>query len=250
MWGADLSRANLRDANLGAANLWQTNLKRADLTRANLRYVRLVETQMAGALVSGAAIYGASVWDIRGTPKAQRNLIITPADKPEITADSLEVAQFIYLLLSNKKIRHVIDTITSKVVLILGRFSPKRLTVLTKIRAKLRKRDYLPVLFDFEKPRNQTTVETTSTLAHMARFIIADLTDAKSVLEELRGIVPNLPSVVVQPVLLASQAAPGMFDFFQKFPWFLKPHLYASRTALLADLDRRVVGAAEAAVKR
>jgi hypothetical protein len=55
-------------------------------------------------------------------------LIITPENKPgpEITVDNIEVAQFIYLLLHNQKIRDVIDTITSKVVLILGRFSEKR----------------------------------------------------------------------------------------------------------------------------
>ena len=45
--------------------------------------------------------------------------------------DDLEIAQFIYLLLNNQKIRHVIDTITSKIVLILGRFTPERKAVLT-----------------------------------------------------------------------------------------------------------------------
>jgi len=49
------------------------------------------------------------------------NLIITDDNEPTITVDNLEVAQFIYLLLNNQKIRDVIDTITSKVVLILGR---------------------------------------------------------------------------------------------------------------------------------
>jgi len=47
-----------------------------------------------------------------------------------LSVDNLEAAQFIYLLLHNEKIRHVIDTITSKVVLILGRFAPERKPVL------------------------------------------------------------------------------------------------------------------------
>jgi hypothetical protein len=51
----------------------------------------------------------------------------------------------------------VIDTITSKVVLILGRFTPERKSVLDAIRDQLRKRNYLPVLFDFEKPSNRTS---------------------------------------------------------------------------------------------
>jgi hypothetical protein len=50
----------------------------------------------------------------------QENLIITPPGQADI--DNIKVAQFIYLLLNNKEIRDVIDTITSKAVLILGRF--------------------------------------------------------------------------------------------------------------------------------
>jgi hypothetical protein len=134
-----------------------------------------------------------------------------------------------------------IDTITSKVVLILGRFKPKRKAVLDAIREALRKRDYLPVLFDFEKSSSQTTVETISTLAHMARFVVADLTDAKSVLQELQAIVPSSPSVAVQPLRLASQEEPGMFDFLRKFPWVLETHRYATKQRLLAELDRMVI---------
>ena len=82
--------------------------------------------------------------------------------EPEITVDNLEVAQFIYLLLNNERIRHVIDTITSKAVLILGRFTPERKAVLDALREELRKRDYLPVLFDFDKPASKDLTETVS----------------------------------------------------------------------------------------
>jgi hypothetical protein len=60
----------------------------------------------------------------------QQNLIVTALDEPEVTVDNIEVAQFIHLLLHNEKIRHVIDTITSKAVLILGRFTDERKAVL------------------------------------------------------------------------------------------------------------------------
>ncbi|MBA3823562.1 MAG: hypothetical protein H0X24_06595 [Ktedonobacterales bacterium] len=36
--------------------------------------------------------------------------------------DDLEVAQFIYRLLNNQKLRNVIDTLAKRAVLILGRF--------------------------------------------------------------------------------------------------------------------------------
>jgi len=67
----------------------------------------------------------------------------------------LEVAQFVYLLVNNQRIRHVIDTITSKIVLILGRFTHERKAVLDALRDELRKRDYLPILFDFDKPASR-----------------------------------------------------------------------------------------------
>jgi hypothetical protein len=163
-------------------------------------------------------VYGLSAWDVQLRGAIQKDLVITPADTPTITVDNLEVAQFIYLLLNNQKIRHVIDTITSKVVLILGRFTPDRKPILDAIRDELRKRDYLPVLFDFEKPSNRDITETVSTLAHMARFVIADITDARSIPQELMAIVPSLPSVPVQPLLLASQQEYGMFEHFKRFP--------------------------------
>jgi sugar/nucleoside kinase (ribokinase family) len=123
----------------------------------------------------------------------QQNLVITPEGETAITVDNTKVAQFIYLLLNNKEIRDVIDTITSKAVLILGRFSKERKPVLDAIRDELRKpeHNYLPIVFDLQSSANQTTIETIKTLANMARFVIADLTDARSVLQELQAIVPS-----------------------------------------------------------
>ena len=155
----------------------------------------------------------------------QQNLVITSEDEPEITVDNIEVAQFIYFLLNNQKVRDVIDTITSKAVLILGRFTQERKPVLEALREELRQRKYLPILFDFEKPRSRTD-ETITLLARMARFVVADISDAKSVLQELRAIVPDLFSVAVQPIILAMQEEPGMFDFYQNFRSFLNVHRY------------------------
>jgi hypothetical protein len=143
-----------------------------------------------------------SAWNVRlsdGTE--QQNLIITDEDEPEVTTDDLEVAQFIYLLLHSEKTQRVIETITSKVVLILGRFSvPERSAILDALRDELRRRNYVPVVFDFETSRTQTTVTTVTLLARMARFVIADVSDAKSVLQELQAIVPNIAELPVQPM--------------------------------------------------
>lgn len=241
LWRANLSHADLSDTDLSSINLNGAILAAANLNRANLRFARLTAADVSEATFSGAYVYGSSLWNLKGTPKEQLDVVITPQTESPITVDDLELAQFIYLLLNNQKLRQVLDTISSKVVLILGRFSTERKPVLNAIRVQLRKHNYLPIMFDFEKPANQTTLETVSTLAHMARFVIADLTDAKSVLQEMQAIVPGNPSVPIQPILLASQKEPGMFDFFQAFPWVLPTHFYESQERLLTELTDKVL---------
>ena len=76
--------------------------------------------------------------------------------------------------------------------------------------------------------------------------MIADISDAKAVLQELRAIVPDLPSVPVQPVIIASQEEPGMFDFYRHFAWFLPVHRYDTPAQLLTELSDRVIKPSEA----
>jgi uncharacterized protein YjbI with pentapeptide repeats len=251
---ADLSRAILRGARLAGADLRladlsEADLREADLTGALLQQARLVGTNLEGATLASCSVYGISTWDVRLDGSIQSNLVVTPEHQPAIQVDNLEVAQFIYLLLNNEKIRNVIETITSKVVLILGSFKGERKVILDAIRDDLRKRDYLPVLFDFEKPSSRDITETVSTLAHIARFVIADITDARSIPQELMAIVPRLPSVPVQPLLLASQGQYGMFEHFASFPWVLEPVLYENQESLLAELDEKVICPAEKKAK-
>jgi len=243
---ADLSGANLSRANLMEADLSRANLSRANLSRANLMNAHLVETNFENTALMGCRIYGISAWGLKLQNAKQEDLIITRPDEPTITVDNLEVAQFIYLLLYNDKIRYIIDTITSKVVLILGRFTQQRKAVLDAIRGELRKHNYLPVLFDFEKPASRNTTETVSTLAHMARFVIADITDARSIPQELERIVPHLASVPVQPLLQLSADEYGLFEDLRSYPWVLEIYRYKDLDDLLKSLEGKVIAPAEA----
>jgi hypothetical protein len=247
--GANLARAQLMRADLGGAVLHQSDLSDADLTGADLQRAVMVETKLSRATLTGCKVYGLSAWGLALDGAVQRNLVITRENEPQVTVDNLEVAQFLHLLLRNEKIRDVIDTITTKVVLILGRFTPGRKAVLDALRDELRSRDYLPVLFDFEKPAGRDVTETVSLLARMARFVVADITDARSIPQELGVIVPHLPSVPVQPLLLAGSGEYGMFEHFRRYPWVLPVHVYASPERLIADLGDRVIAPAEVKVR-
>ena len=252
---ADLSWANLTQASLIGANLVQADLTSANLYGANLigvdlRWAQLVQTNLAETNLTSCAVFGISAWGLELSGAIQSNLIITPPDEPTITVDNLEVAQFIYLLLNNEKIRDVIDTITTKVVLILGRFAPERKAVLDAIRDELRKHNYLPVLLDFEKPASRDLTETVRTLAHLARFIIADITEPRSIPQELQAIVPDL-AVPVRPLLL--EGSTGEYAMFQdlkrKYHWVLAVHEYKDLDDLLASLGEKVIAPAEAKAK-
>ena len=225
---ANLSGAHLTGADLSGAGLSGAGLRGADLACADLEGAPMVRADLTGADLTGCRIYGVSAWNLKLDGVKQQNLVITPKYEPAITVDNIEVAQFIYLMLNNQNVRAVIDTITSKAVLILGRFTDERKAVLDSLREELRKRNYLPILFDFSVPATRDITETISLLARMARFVVADITDAKSIPQELAVIVPDLPSVPVQPLLLEGSAEYSMFEHFKRYPWVLETYRYLS----------------------
>jgi len=197
---AMLDGANLRGADLSRANLSRANLSRADLRGANLDSATLVRTDLRGADVTGCRIYGVSAWGLKLKRTKQEDLVITPQDEPTVTVDNIEVAQFVYLLLHNEKIRHVIDTIGKKGVLLLGRFTEGRIATLERLREELCKRDFLPMVFNFDKPDTTTFTQTVRLLAGMSRFVIADVTKPKSAPLELQATVPEL-MVPFRPII-------------------------------------------------
>jgi hypothetical protein len=190
--GAELVNATLRGAKLSGATLTRVNLSGADLSGADLLAANLVEADMRGADLTGCRIYGISTWGVKlDNNTKHQNLIITPPNEPDITVDNIEVAQFVYLLLQNEKIRDAIDTIGKKGVLLLGRFTEGRIAVLERLREELRNRGFLPMILNFDKPETKNFTETVRILAGMSRFVIADITNPRSAPLELQATVPE-----------------------------------------------------------
>ena len=245
--GASLHEAILRKVDLSWMNLCRKDLSGAKLEGSDLSCSNLVETDFSGANLEGCRVYGASAWGVKLDKNTiQKNLIITPREEPEITVDSIKVAQFIYLLLDNKEIRDAIDTITPKIVLILGRFSHERKPILNELREALRFRNYVPIMFDFAKPTWRDSIETIRILAGIGKFVIADLTEAKSVLQELQAIVPQLPSVPVRFLIKKSERQPGMLDHISRFPSVIKGALeYESFRETIDSIEYSIIGPVE-----
>jgi uncharacterized protein YjbI with pentapeptide repeats len=247
---ANLTGASLVNANLNGSNLGGANLSGADLRDADLSGAILVNADLRSAKLNGCRVFGASVWNVQTDQTEQSGLIITRPGQPIITVDSLKVAQFIYLLLDNRELREVIDTIGRKAVLILGRFTPKRKVALDAIRDELRSRNYLPIMFDFQKPGSRTYRETVSTLAHMARFVIADITDAKVILQELEVIVPTLSSVPVQPILQSrARQVSVLSSDYNPYPWVLPVAYYRNPRHLVETIAENIIEPAESRVR-
>jgi hypothetical protein len=246
--GADLRGANLSGANLRGADLRGADLSGADLRGADLREAQLVETNLVDAMLTGCAIYGISAWGAKLSEQTkQLGLIITPFDEAEVTVDDLEVAQFVYLLLHNEKIRHVIDTVGKKGVLLLGRFTEGRIAVLERLREELRKRGYLPIVFNFDKPETKDFTETVRLLAGLSKFVIADITNPKSAPLELQATVPEM-MVPFRPIIEEGEKPFSMLQdlWIKHREWVFEPIYYSSVDALIASLDEKIIRPAEA----
>jgi hypothetical protein len=105
-------------------------------------------------------------------------------------------------------------------------------------------------MFDFPPLANQTTLETIKTLANMCRFVVADLTDARSVLMELGVIVPALPSVAVRLLIKKSEHEYGMLDFIRKFSSVVEDTFeYENEQEVIASIRENIILPAEGKVR-
>lgn len=240
---AKFRNCTFEHADLGYCSAEETSFVGSRIHNTSLANMSLVNVDFSEADLDAVNVYGTSAWDLKLDRTRQRDIVITQPGHATITVDNIELGQFVHLLISNSRIRDAIDTITSKVVLILGRFTPERKAVLDEIRTLLSSRNYVPVVFDFDGPQSRDLTETVRILANLSRFVIVDLTDPKSVPHELSLFVPSLPSVPVQPLIEQGQRPFAMFEHYARFPWVLTTREYQPQD--IPTLTAEIVSACE-----
>ncbi len=227
LFKADLGEADFREASFVGANLqeallYKTQLKKCRIINANLCYTTMIQTDLENATLDGCSVYGTSIWDINLRGTTQRDLDITPVHKPVITVDSLPVAQLVCLMLHNEKVRREIEALSLYAVLILGRFGGDRKDILESLRAALRRKNYSPIVIEFQSAALPNMAETVKILARLSRFVVADLTKEKRIPQILDSVVHYLPTIPIQPVLETGQAEPEAAGHYKKYRWVLE----------------------------
>jgi len=78
--------------------------------------------------------------------------------------------------------------------------------------------------------------ETVGLIGKMSKFVVADLTDAKSVPHELSELIPKNPSLQIYPILENTHKEYSMFEHWEKYPWVSPITKYTSND----DIDNFV----------
>ncbi|MFN7945578.1 MAG: pentapeptide repeat-containing protein [Blastocatellia bacterium] len=242
---ASLSGANLTGAQLCAALLCRASLTGANLTDANLRQAQLLMTRLERARLTGCQVYGIITQDVTLHETLQSDLIISPPKAPMIAVDHLASARLLELLINQRELDEAIETMTTRFVLILGRFTEERKNLLAALRDALRRRHYRPVSLDPGKVSGRELSEAALPLARIARFIIADFTDAGVLLSVMERMLPTLPSVPLQPLQQIS-GEPALSNALKSCPGVLPPYSYRNPEG--RDVAEKIITSVEAAL--
>lgn len=261
---AFIQNSQINEGSMTNANLYGAHLKGTRLIDLDISYTNLNGADLRAATMDNVKVTGTSAWALEiDSETKQKNLKIVPFfypfqnvlyegdDSIVITCNDIETAQLLYLLTRrnekdrSEKVRQVIDSVTDKIVLILGNFRRDRKLTLKKIRQKLSEMNYVPVIFDFSVPKNRDMVETVAVLAGLSRFVIADFTSQSSIPLESMLIIPGY-KVPFKPVVKKGYRIFAMFsDLGEKYDWVLDKWEYKDNDHLLKGIKRNIIDPCE-----
>lgn len=179
------------------------------------------------------------------TPALARRQRTVRAAQAETVGSTLRLAR----RMDGLNFGEIMSELTKRRVLILGRFTGRRLAVLEAVKSRLEAHPngYLPELFTFAKPKSRDLVEAIIGFAALSRFVIADLSEPRSVQSELEAIAPHFQSVPIVPVINKTGREYATFDSIKRRVNVIQPTIrYRDVDDLLEKLESLVVPQAEA----
>jgi hypothetical protein len=178
-------------------------------------------------------------------PRSERSLI--RRQQQRVRTDRAKTIEGLAKRLDGEGVSRMLSDIAARSVLILGRFTAQRKVILDSIRKALATppRRYVPIVFDFEKPGDRTLIGSILRFASVSRFVIADLTDPKSVPAELQAIVPQFLSLPVVPIIEATQREYPVADDILSRQSVKPVVLYRDEAHLMEILDAEILAPAE-----
>jgi uncharacterized protein YjbI with pentapeptide repeats len=212
--------------NLGGAKLSQCELSRALLINCNLAQAILTESRLDGTVFAGSKHEGI----VTG------NLALTPSDEAAILVDDLEMVHLMEALLREPRWRELIARSSLRVAVVIGRFPQWRRPHLDALREELRRSEYAPLAIDLERPVGPKLRSVIANLAHLARFVIADLAGSRAFAKELQPFSFTLRDLPIQIVMPEGEEPPELPG-----PWAVEPHRYRDTEHLIEIFDKEIL---------
>ncbi|HEV7243250.1 MAG TPA: pentapeptide repeat-containing protein [Thermoanaerobaculia bacterium] len=268
-WQARLARADLRGASLDLANLSYADLRGAHLERSrlvatNLTMARAERAHFRGAnlshaVLNGVRLHGADLRDATVTGTSSVGIEVDAATRQDdlkvhqwvdpledvsddaesaiqtmtVRVRHLQAVPLIHLLQDQRQLAMIMDAMIDRVVLILGNFGARRKAVLKALQFEIARHGLAPVIFDFPPPEHRDLIETVALIAGFSRFVIADLTRARSTpLESL--LIAQQVMLPFASVIHEKEEPFSMFATLRsKYDWLLPTRTYRDERHLV-----------------
>jgi uncharacterized protein YjbI with pentapeptide repeats len=257
LYSAVFKSSKMRATDFSNADLTGANFDGADLRKAELNGAVLDGTSLRGTRLNGAELMAAFIRGVRTDEKTEQKSLVVDFNLwsakrgwisfDEPTVNDIQVAQFYNVVSEHGSIAKFIAAGSMSVVLILGRFTPKRKRVLDGLAWALRARGKSAVVFDFPSPENREISDTVRFVAALSEFIVVDLTAPSSVPLEMQSFIPDLMVPVVSIIEFGHRPFAMFADLQRRYYWLLPPRSYRSGKHLIQHVDSAIVNRARKA---
>ncbi len=210
LMGADLTAADLTGAHLMGTNFHEANLQNSIFKDSNLTAASLVGSRVQGTQFDQCNVHGISAWNLEGTPKLQRDLILTQRDN-FLTVGSLELAQIINPILFSSRGFDYLQTISIRAGLVIGRFKASRKQICDAIRDQIEAGRWTPILAELESPGDRKSMDYLVKLTKMVGLVLLDLTGLKPFRTQLLSL--KLQELSLPVVILREAKAEKLSEF-------------------------------------